>query len=262
MKTNFLPKNSFRRKPRSRSREVLVVASVFVVGAFFFSYFGGYVSNVVGPLWHSNAFLSRGLTNLTASLRSKDALITENTNLKDQLASDEELIVSLRTIAASRDDLLSSFGRNAASGISANVLVHPPETPYDILVIDAGENLGVKLLSEVSTPEGSSIGSISDIFSKTARVKLYSTAGERTDAVLERGQVPVTLTGRGGGNLEFTLPRTIDVEIGDRIVTSTIDTALLGVVGSVDVTPTDSFKTVLVKSPINPSTLRHVLIKR
>ncbi len=239
-----------------------IVALIFVFGAFFFSYFGGFVSNVITPLWHSNMFLSNGVTNLFASLRSKDTLIAENSALKEKLASDEELIVSLRTIASTRDNLILSFGRSFQSGIPANVLVHPPETPYDIILVDAGESLGVRALSEVLTPEGSSIGIVSDVFSKSARVKLYSTSGVRSDAVLERGEVPITVTGRGGGGLEFTLPRDTVVMVGDRILTPGINASLMGMVGNIDVSPTDSFKTILVRSPINPSEIRHVIIKR
>jgi cell shape-determining protein MreC len=262
MKTNFLQKNNFRRRSGSNGRVLLIVGAIFIAGIIFLSSFGSFVANAVTPLWHSNFFLTRGISNFTQSLRSKDALIEENMRLKDELASSNELIVSLRAIASSRDDLIASFGRSFQSGIPANVLVHPPETPYDIVLVDAGENLGVRPGSEVSTPEGSSIGIVSDVFSKTARVKLYSTSGERTDAVLERHSVPITLVGRGGGSLEFTVPREAPVEIGDRIMTPYIESGLLGIVGNIDVTQTDSFKTVLVKSPINPSMLRHVIIKR
>jgi cell shape-determining protein MreC len=262
MKTNFLPKNSFRKKQSGTGRLVLIIASVFILGVLFFSYLGGYLSNLFIPLWNSKTFISSGAENLFASLRSKDALISENNKLRENLASDEELIVSLRAIASSRDDLISSFGRSFQSGIPASVLVHPPETPYDIILVDAGESLGVRPQSEVTTPEGVSIGIVSDIFSRSARVKLYSTAGERTDAVLERGSMPVTLIGRGGGNLEFTLPRDKAVMVGDRILTPNLAASLVAVVGEIDVSPTDSFKTIFVRSPINPSEIRHVVIKR
>jgi cell shape-determining protein MreC len=262
MKMNFPLKNSHRRDSRKRNKELIVVVFVFVAGALFFSYFGTYVSNILTPIWHSNSLFSRGLSNLTSSLRSKDALISENDALKKKLASDEELITTLRVSADSRDELLSVYGRNYPTSIPANVLVHPPETPYDILVVDAGENLGVKIGSILTTPEGSSIGTITEIFSRISRVKLYTTAGERTDAVLERGGIPVTLVGRGGGNLELTVPKDVEVRVGDRILTPALDASLVAIVGMVDTTPTGSFKTILARSPINLGVIWHVLIKR
>jgi cell shape-determining protein MreC len=262
MKTNFLPRNNFRKRQSSRGKVAFTIALIFIIGAIFFSYFGPSLSPMLVPLWRSNSRISSGVTNLFTSLRSKDALIAENADLKEKLRSDEELIVSLRAIESSRNDLIESFGRSLQSGVPASVLVHPPVTPYDILLVDAGESLGVRTESEVTTPEGSSIGIITDVFSKTARVRLYSTSGIRTDAVLERGSVPVTLVGRGGGSMEFTLPRDTAVEIGDRIMTTSLAPVLMGIVGGVNVSPTDSFKTVMVRSSVNPSEIRHVIIKR
>lgn len=262
MKTNFLQKNSFRSRRRSGRREALVITVVFIAGVLVLSVFGGALSTALAPLWRSNTLLTRGISNLVGSLREKDMLITENTALKERLASSEELIIALRGIASQRDELLATFGRRPPESIPASVLVHPPETPYDVLVIDAGKDLGVGVGSAVTTPEGNGLGLVSAAFAKTAEVRLSSTSGERTDAVLERGGIPVTLVGRGGGNFSFTVPRDTAVELGDRILTPNLDARLLGVVGDIEVTPTDSFKTVLVRSPVNPSEIRFVTVLR
>jgi cell shape-determining protein MreC len=233
-----------------------------VFGVLIFGYFGSQISNIFSPLWKSNTLVHRSVANVVTSLRGKDELIAENIALKEKLESYEELVISLRAIASSRDELIASFGREQVEGIPAAVLVRPPETPYDILIVDAGENLGVKPTSLVTTPEGLSIGTVAEVFSKTSRVKLYSTAGERTDAVLERGSESVTLVGRGGGNMEFTVPRDTPIEIGDRILLPHLATSLVAVVGHIEVKPTASFKNVIAKSPANPAYERYVIIER
>jgi cell shape-determining protein MreC len=248
MKTNFLP----RSRRRGKRGELLLAALVLVLAAAFFSLFGSRLTGLFAPLWRSNFAIDLGIRNFFGSLRGKDALMNENNALKSELDAQNELIVSLRSIASSRDDLLASFGRVPAGAVPAGVLVHPPETPYDVLLIDAGDDLGVKQASLVYTSSGMLIGAVSQVFSKTSEVKLYSSAGERTDAVLERGNVPVTLVGRGGGNMEFTLPRDTSVEVGDRILSPRLEAPLMGVVGRVEVTPTDSVMSVLVASPYNP----------
>lgn len=258
MKTNFLPRN---RRTSGRRRQLAFISVILVLALVGFSLFGKSLAWAFAPLWHSNLYVRTGLENLVGSLRTKDALIAENEALKEKLASDDELIISLRAIAESRNELLKSFGREPMHMLPGSVLVHPPETPYDILIVDAGDNLGIKPASLVYTPEGSEIGTVSDVFSKTSRVKLYSTAGERSDAVLERGGAAIVLVGRGGGNMSFTIARDIPVSVGDRVLSPRLESSLVGVVGDIEVTPTDSEKTVLVRSPINPNSQRFVLIE-
>lgn len=258
MKTNFLPRS--KRRHASHGRVIVTVTLVFVCGALLLTYFGNTISSLLKPLWQSDTLLHRGVANAALSMRSKDELISENVELKEQLASYEELVISFRAIASSRDELLASFGRETVEGIPAAVLVRPPETPYDIFIIDAGDNLGIRPTSLVTTPQGVAIGTVTAVFSTTAHVKLYSTAGERTDAVLERGGESITLIGRGAGNLEFIVPRDTKVELGDRVVLPYLDAPLVAVVGDIEMNPTSSFKTVIAQNPANPSKQRFVLI--
>jgi len=142
----------------------------------------------------------------------------------------------------------------------ASVLTRPPQTPYDVIVIDAGLNESITIGSEVSLPEGPILGVVSEVFSKSAKVKLFSASGEETNAVLERNNVPVILIGIGGGNFRLALPRDIAIEKGDRILSSDIASRPLATVADVSVRPTDSFKEVLAKSPTNIFALRFVFV--
>ena len=144
--------------------------------------------------------------------------------------------------------------------VAASVLTRPPQTPYDIIIIDAGSNESITIGSEVSLPEGPILGIISEVFAKSAKVKLFSASGEETNAVLERNDVPVTLIGHGGGNFRLALPRDIAVERGDRILSSDIASRHLATVGEINVEPTDSFKEILAKSPTNIFILRFVFV--
>lgn len=257
MKTSFLPKNNSQRL----KWRIILVLAIFTLCAVFFSFFGGSLIQLASPVWRADTALHRGLRNAHLSLRSKDSLLLENEMLKERLAAADELVLSLRAIAVSRDELLMTYGRSAQAGTPAGVLVRPPKTPYDILIVDAGENAGAALGDRVSLPGGSLIGSVTDIFSRTARVKLFSTSGEKTPATLERGSVPVELLGRGGGNFTFTVPRDVSVQAGDRVISAQLATSLLAVVGEVEVTATDAFKTVYAISPANPASIRYVVIE-
>ena len=167
-----------------------------------------------------------------------------------------------KNIIVSGENVTPIIDRQTESGlIVATVLTYPPQTPYDVIIIDAGSNDSIMLGSEVSLPEGPILGVISEVFPRNAKVKLFSSSGKETNAVLERNNIPVTLVGTGGGNFSFSLPRDIAIENGDRILSSDVTARLLAVVGEISVQPTDSFKEVLAYSPTNIFGLRFVFVR-
>src|SRR3989338_1750424 len=150
-------------------------------------------------------------------------LVAENVVLKEKVSSLETEILSLLSKRVQENILLELVGRRLNSNmVAAAVLTHPPQTPYDIIIIDAGSEDSVTLGSEVSLPEGPILGAVLEVFPKRARVKLFSASGEETNAILERNDVPIVLEGTGGGSFKFILPRDIRVEKGDRIISRSV----------------------------------------
>lgn len=174
-----------------------------------------------------------------------------------------ELEVSALSLYRSEAErLLALLGRQAEQGgVAASVLTHPPQSPYDLLVIDAGERDAIAVGSKVFLPEGQELGVVTQVFPSFSRVKLLSTAGEKTPAVLERHEVSVELVGQGGGNFKVVVPRETEVEVGDRILSANLDSSLVAIVAEVNLEPTDSFKEVLAKSPANIFTIRYITVR-
>jgi cell shape-determining protein MreC len=258
MKTNYRPRNSAIGHNRKR---LGITLGILIVGILIFSFLRNPLINITAPFWKSN-FFSRTFLGTVALVRSKESLENENQSLKAQLDSYNSLVVSSRVLEDSRDQLLTYFNRASTTpGIAAAVLVHPPETPYDMLVIDAGTSEGVALGNRVSLPEGVVIGNVSQVSTYSARVDLYSGSGNTTDAVLERNSLPVTLIGQGGSNFEFDLPKGVAVEDGDKILSPNIRSEMIAVVGDVESDPTDSLEHVYARSVVDVFTLRFVLVK-
>ena len=216
---------------------------------------------VARPIWGSEGRITSGLKNVVGWFSSKNSLIDENKRLKEQITSYQITELSLRANEEQYSRLLVILGRKPVNqSVTATVLVHPPRAPYDILIIDAGEREGLKMGDTVIMPEGPILGTIEEVFYNTSRVKLYSKNGEKVDAVLERGNIPVVLLGQGGGSFKLVLPRDVEVEPEDRIISPGIDSKLLGIVEEITVKPTDSSKDVLVRSPANIFAIRFVLV--
>lgn len=259
MKTNYRPRNSAHGESRKRAG---ITIGLIVVVVIVFSFLRNPLTSLVAPLWRTSNIFSRTFTSIAALVHSKESLELENQSLKAELDSYSALAIDSRAAEDSRDEILAEFNRASTTpGIASAVLVHPPETPYDILIIDAGTADGVSVGDGVSTPEGVSIGAVAEVSTHAARVELYSSSADKTDAVLERNSLPVTLIGQGGGNFEFDLPKGVSVVVGDKILSPNIRAEMIAVVGDVLSDPTDSLEHVYAKSVINVSTIRFVLVK-
>jgi len=240
---------------------------------------------VLSPVWQGRNIAITNLGNVFSSIRSRDDLVKENIALKERLASYDAAFLSCRTDRDALATLLTSFNREdlvfnadvattssstrslgimtkkaSAIHIAASVLAAPPETPYDTIIIDAGSHDGIEVGDKVTLPEGAAIGEVEAVFTSTAKAILFTSNSEETNGVLERNLVPVTLIGRGGGNAEIHLPRDTEVKVGDRVLSPELLGGVMAIVGSVEVSPTDAFKRVLVRSAANMNMLRYVTI--
>lgn len=258
MKTSYRPRSNVS----SKSKRLSFVAAVFLIGVIIVLVLRTPLFAGVTPLWRgANAFSAR-LDVWFGLLNSKEEVIKENESLKQQINSLNLQMVALQATADSRESLFKTYGRSASStGVAAGVLVHPPETPYDVLVVDAGQAEGIHEGERVFLPEGVLLGTVSAVGEHEAHVTLYSSSGLKTDAVLERGGVAAVLVGQGGGNYKIDLPKDVSIKTGDRILAPGLAAELLGVVGDVETTPTDSALHAYIRSVASVSSVRYVLIK-
>ncbi|MGB3922263.1 MAG: rod shape-determining protein MreC [Minisyncoccia bacterium] len=236
-----------------------MLVAVFVIGAAIFSVFDGFILSALSPLWKTENAVERNLKNISSFFSSRLQLEKENTLLRERISSLElERAASVGT--ETRQILLELLGRKGEKEIVATVLTRPPQSPYDVVVIDAGLDESLAVGSKVFLPEGVFLGTVSEVFYSQARVTLFSASKIETPAVLERGGLPVTLVGVGAGNFTITLPQDTLVEAGDRILSADISSRLLAVVGGTESEPTSSFKEALAKSPVNIFNMRFVIV--
>lgn len=254
---SYLQRN--RRTPYSKYLAIL--AGVFVAGWAFFSLAGGFVVSAVVPVWRSEFFATRLVRQVVEGIKFHSALVSENLALRDKVSSLELELAAADLSLAEERSLASLLGREKKEDeIVASVLSRPPQSPYDLFVIDIGEKNGVKVGARVSLPEGPVVGTVTDIFPSSSKVRLFSTAGEKIEAILERGNTPVVLEGRGGGSFRIVVPRETVAVVGDRVLSAESGSSLVAVVEGVEADPTDSFKEILARSPANIFSVRLVSV--
>lgn len=243
-------------------RKAFFLALIFIGGVLVFALLDDFLTRAVAPLWRSQTKVSRSLSDVGSFFRTQTSLRAENAALKEKLSSLELELSALSLSQAETERLLGLLNRRSEpQGIAVAVLTRPPQSPYDLVVVDAGAREGVTVGARVYLPEGPEVGTVAEVFESFSRVKLLSTAGQRSPAVLERFEVPVELEGRGGGNFKIVLPRETQVEVGDRILSGSLNAHLVAVVESVHMEPTDSFKEVLARSPANIFSVRFLTVR-
>ncbi|OHA91219.1 MAG: hypothetical protein A2758_01970 [Candidatus Zambryskibacteria bacterium RIFCSPHIGHO2_01_FULL_49_18] len=255
---NYLPRNKGRRP---LLKLALFLVGVFAAGVLILYLLDGFLIAVVTPLWRTETWVGTQVSAVKDFFRFKNSLISENTRLKEKLAA-LQIEAAARFAGGEAGAWSEILGRRAETGgIASTILARPPQVPYDTVVIDAGSNEGVVQDARVFMPEGPALGIVEQVFNSSAKVKLFSTSGEKTAAVLERHGVPVTLEGAGGGNFKIKVPREIEVASGDRILSADALPQLLAVVGEVVMEPTDSFKEILAISPANIFNIHFILVR-
>ncbi len=258
-------RNKFIAAPVRERRQRLVVGAgvlVLFVALLAIPAVHGFFLSIAGGIWGAESAVVAGSTGTLSLLQSKRALVAENTRLRAELeeAKTDYLLVGI--LERENADLKRSFGRDAqeeGTALLATVLIKPPRTPYDTLVLDAGEDKGVKVGDKVML-HAVALGEVDQVFQRTSRVLLYSAPGRSTPVLIGEDGIQVDAIGRGGGTFEVRTPKEIGVAEGDAVYLPSLSPSVFGSVESVESADSDAFQRVLFKVPVNISTLKWVEI--
>lgn len=187
--------------------------------------------------------LKATLASTTAALADRDLLYSQNSELKKMLGRPQ---TSTRVLGV--------------------VLLRPPGLPYDTLIIDSGTNSGIVVGDLVFAGGSVAIGEISDAYTTTSRVSLFSAPGRTYEAQVApkatAGSVmPLTLAGQGAGSLSGEVPAGSAVSVGDPVVIPGLGTAFMGTVSHIDAPSGSSFETVFIQMPVSIFSLQYVQVQ-
>lgn len=231
------------RKKRGPYIGVTLLLLAFAAATIWHNTITGYLwmisSNVLnGKNSGEVAQLQGELQKAKADALDRNALYEENLTLKQQLGRSD----------AARQLIL------------AGVLLAPPGTPYDSLIIDAGENQGIVAGELVSAGGNALIGTISDVYPTTARVELFSSSGKKYNAFLHHTDtdLAINVEGQGGETLTAQVPSGTAAEVGDVILMPGIASGISATISGIDAPQGDSFKTLFMHLPVPISSVRFV----
>lgn len=259
----------YRQKSKKRSKRPVVV----LVGIILFVAIASLllikahtplsrVMRIIGlPLWKAEIFLSNHTHSVSGFFRSRNDVIAENDALRAEHDLDQQKLLDYEVLKSEHAKILQDYGRDGTQNkILATVLVRPPQTPYDTLIIDIGSNNGIVSDDVVYTTGGIILGTVSEVSARTSNVTLFSRTNLMTPAIFERTNLAVTVRGIGGGTFEAQVPQEADIVKDDIVILPKLEPSPLGAVELVESSVKSAFKRVLIQTPINISYTRFVLV--
>lgn len=265
-KMNSLRKN--KETWRSGGRAVLFVALALFAAALALLFLAPrglatFALDASGPLLRVERGARSGFAAAAGYFRSKSSLAAENAALRSDLAAAQGQALLLDAYKKENDALRALVGRSSSRKIVlAAVLAKPPRSAYDTLLLDAGTAEGVAP-GDLVFSDDTVIGKIAEAGKDDSKAVLFSTPGQKLAASLPAagGSVNLDLSGRGAGNFIGDLPKGVNVTTGDAVRLPGLAMQIIGAVFATESTPSDSFQTILVKSPVNVSLLDWVEVE-
>lgn len=249
-----------------RSRKIVVILVILFILLFigfqkgFLGKLSPFFSRLAIPVWRAENFSADFLAE---HFDSKSNLYKQNILLKDALKEKDTELLQLKTLEQENADLKEVLGRTKKENpiILAAILAKPNITPYDVLIIDEGEASGVKAGDLVFAKGDVVLGEIESVEKESARVLMYSTPGNISQVILGATGKYFNAHGLGGGSFEVDLPRELEVKEGDNFFYPGLDNVLLGIVRKVDFDSRDSFRKIIIQSPVNIQEERWVEVR-
>ncbi len=265
----YLQRNRQQSRRNRGLWSALLIAFLIIAGIILLQIFAhGAIDKIAlstgGPVAKIYTSIKNNVAFAAAMVKSRHSLVDDNEELKAKLADIEAEHIRFNSILKENQDLLSAYGRSpfTKSVVIANVTAKPPQSPYDLVIVDIGSRDGVALGNRAYALGGIPIGKVVETSDATSKVVLYSSIGEENQFVHERTGASISAVGTGGGNLEATVAQEVDIVEGDKLTLPQFGGTVVATVVQVESTVTSASKRVLFRLPINLFNLRWVEIVR
>jgi rod shape-determining protein MreC len=248
--TNY---NFSQRKEASWKKITLIVVSVLVIYLWGSAMFVEVSSFVVYPLLKISGQIDQ---NFSDSLQTTKSLLSENKKLRSENESLQAKVLSLKNLQTENNQLRGlkeNVLSSSDSYIIGQVIAKPKYLPYDEIIIDLGKDRVPDLSNGklVFADKDVILGQIELVSDKYSKIKLYSTGGVKIPVLVGEEAIPSIAEGLGAGNFSLSLPRGVDIKVGDKVKTSIVGSYTLGYVAKVIKEPNDPFQKIIFRSPFN-----------
>lgn len=243
MKTNFHA--SAKKKHKSKRILLFVIILVVILNVFDVVWPQSILRSILVPMTMLRNTLSSPFVALHTLFASKDYLVREQKRLQDRV-TELEVSTLQSMVDQSLVDAMTLERTYTTSGVQLPVLMRPPFSPYDTLVID--RRISSVAVGDLVFAYGVLIGRVSFVDTATATVQLYTSP--HTTTVARIGSIDVNVIGQGGGRYIATLPKDVAIEVGTAVIVPQIEHVLLGVVSAINIQNNGTFQDAHISLPV------------
>lgn len=251
---------------------VLVLAVALIVSDVNYRAFAVvryYLDTIISPLYYISNSPRATFDSLTDMSKTRQALLDENTQLKNELQSQQSELLQLAYLKKENNklrELLGSPLQHDEYKKVAQVLLADTDPYVYQIVLNKGEKEGVFVGQPVVDEKGI-IGQIYKTAYNTSRAILICDYQHAIPVQVLRNDMTMVAVGNGCNNdllLDF-LPNNVDIQVGDVLVTSGLDERFpegypVAVVSSVKLDIHDSTPVISATPTADLKRLRYLLL--
>ena len=255
------------KKIKKRKYFIFLFIVVFLFTLFYFRNpvfynFSNVANKIFRPIITIGNNIASNFSNINIIFNSKQALFLENKNLKIELDINNAKMTNYNSLQDENNKLKEILGRKKEDKnfVLGTVLNKVNRSLYDSFIIDIGQKNGIKKDDMVFVLGNIPIGRVVEVFDNSSKISLFSSPGQKTEIIISGIENFIEIIGRGGGNFEIILPRDFDIPKGTKVVLPGIDSYVVAISEAIISDPRNSFKKVLLKSPINMQEIKFVQV--
>ena len=262
--TKIYPQNRGGRK--AKKTWIFIFAVFALLGATNGEVRSFAVKTIVGattPFFKFSRFAVEKKDGFFFLFRNKQSLEEELNYLKEKNIELENEAVLLESAKKENEELKVLLSRpDKKNYILGSVISRPPQSPYDIIVIDAGSDNGVKKGMRAVAYASVLIGHVAEVFPAASKIKLVSYSGEETNLFIENAKISAIGLGLGGGNIEVKIPSSVKINSGDKINTEGTSHYLLGTADKIEADALNPFQKIIFRMPVNLNELQKIGLEK
>lgn len=249
-------------RPNHKKRISIAVGGAFLVLLFFFHVpLSGFMGNIAHEIFDPVVAFSSRVGDVFA--RAGDALPLgqgereELTRLRNN--QEEMRLHELRFATLLREyEILKELVGHAEKKerIYGRLIADNTHAPYDTILIDT-KQARAQVGDLIFGPGDVLLGNVLSVRDSFVTASLLSAPGKEFSVRIGNGDITTVLSGRGGGNFKAAVPKEASVAVGDPVLISD-SLFVIGVVGQVIQEEESNTSDILVRSPLNITTLTWV----
>lgn len=196
------------------------------------------VSVVMMPIHSAQNWLAYSSDSFPQYFRDRTTLLTELNNFKYSQSSASGDRLTSELLSKENVELRALLGNEGSKRIVAGVVGRPNKVPYDVLVLDKGEQDGIVEGAPVFIGDNAVIGIVAKVFSESSVVTLVTTPGFTVSVYIIGPNIYTNAQGIGGGQLRVGVPQGINLEKGNLVILPGVDSGIYGEISVIESTPT------------------------